>query len=294
MMPQSSPQKQPLGQPGGMSVWVSQITLAGFVAMAVLLACGSFSGASAQLKITGDSQPVTVEADDGIEWISEKKMYIARGNAKATRGTTSVAGQTLTALYRQTKSEETEIFRLEAQGQVVIETPDRRVFGDRAVYDLDQAVAVVLGEDLRMITSNETITASESLEYWEKRQIAVARGDAVATQGARMIRADTLTAFFAPGRDKKLEAVRMNAIGNVVVTTPQEVARGNEGVYNVRTGIATLSGNVKITRGETQLNGATAEINFNTGISRLLSAGKSTSTGRVRGLFVPKSKNQKK
>jgi lipopolysaccharide export system protein LptA len=290
MMSRDQPQKQP----GSMSVWVYRIALAGFVAMAGLLACGSLSGASAQLKITGDSQPVTVEADDGIEWNSEKKIYIARGNAKATRGTTSVTGQTLTALYRQTKSEETEIFRLEAQGRVVIETPDRRAFGDRAVYDLDQALAVVRGKNLRMITSNETITASKSLEYWERRQVAVARGDAVATQGTRMIQADTLTAFFAPGRDKKLEAVRIEAIGNVVVTTLHEVARGNEGVYNVKTGIATLSGNVKVTRGDTQLNGATAEVNFNTGISRLLSARNSTSTGRVRGLFIPKSKSQTK
>jgi lipopolysaccharide export system protein LptA len=278
-------------QPRGMSAW-SRIALAGFVTMAGLLASGSLSDVAAQLKTTSHSQPVTVEADDGIEWISDKKMYIARGNAKATRGTTSVTGQTLTALYRQTKSEETEIFRLEAQGQVVIETPDRRAFGDRAIYDLDQAVAVVLGKNLRMITSNETITASESLEYWEKRQIAVARGDAVATQGTRMIRADTLTAFFAPGRDKKLEAVRIDAIGNVVITTPHEVARGNEGVYNVKTGIATLSGNVKVTRGDTQLNGATAEVNFNTGISRLLSASNSASAARVRGLFIPKSKSQ--
>lgn len=249
--------------------------------------------AGAQLKIEGNADPITVEADNGIEWVSDQKMYIARGNAKATRGEISVAGETLTALYRETQSRETEIYRLEALGGVIIASPERTAYGDRAVYDLDQAVAVVLGKNPRMVTAEQTITASESLEYWEKRRIAVARGDAVASEGDREIRADVLTAFFEPRRDGTLEVIRMDAIGGVVITTPREVARGDEGVYNVRKGIATLSGDVRITRGETQLNGSLAEVNFKTGISRLLSSASSKSGNRVRGLFTPKKKSER-
>jgi lipopolysaccharide export system protein LptA len=273
-------------------------TVAGFsragLFLAGLLTLVSVSPADAQLKINSDAEPVTVEAENGIEWVSDQNLYIARGNAKATRGALSVAGETLTALYRENEDEETEIYRLEALGQVVITSPNRTAYGDRAIYDLDQAVAVVLGGKPRMVTAEQTITASESLEYWEKRRIAVARGDAVAIQGTRKIRADALTAFFEAKRDGTLEVVRMDAVGHVVITTPREVARGNEGVYNVRKGIATLSGDVKITRGDTQLNGSIAEVNFKTGISRLLSSGKSKSTGRVRGLFSPKKKTDKK
>lgn len=267
------------------------------IARGALIAVVSFclsAPAGAQLKIEGDSDPVTVEADDGIEWVSDKKMYIARGNAKATRGALSVAGETLTALYRETDAQETEIYRLEALGGVIITSPERTVYGERAVYDLDQAVAVVLGNNPRMVTAEQTITASESLEYWEIRQIAVARGDAVATQGDREIRADALTAFFEPRRDGTIEVVRMDAVGSVVITTPQEVARGNEGVYNVKKGIATLSGDVRITRGDTQLNGSLAEVNFKTGISRLLSSGAAKPGARVRGLFTPKQQTKRK
>ena len=266
--------------------------LAGLL-LAGLLATGSISPVQAQLQITGNADPVTVEAEDGIEWVSDQKIYIARGNAKATRGDVSVTGETLTAHYRENEGEQTEIYRLEALGQVKIASPGRTAFGDRAVYDLDQAVAVVLGSKPRLVTAEQTITASESLEYWEKRRIAVARGNAVATQGTREIRADALTAFFEPNLQGTLEAVRMDAVGNVVITTPQEVARGDEGVYNVKKGIATLSGDVRITRGETQLNGSVAEVNFKTGISRLLSSGKSNSSGRVKGLFSPRKKQKK-
>lgn len=247
-------------------------------------------GASGQAKFNDSSLPITVEADEGIEWIADKKMYVARGNAQATRGTLSVAAETLTALYRETEADDSEIYRLEALGQVVITSPERTAHGDRGVYDLDQAVVVLLGENLRLLTAAEKITASDSLEYWEDRQIAVARGNAVATQKGRRIRADALTVHFTEGKDGTLEASRMDAVGNVQITTPQEVARGNEGVYTVQTGIATLSGDVKITRGDTQLNGALAEVNMNTGISRLLSTKSSSGSSRVRGLFVPKSK----
>jgi lipopolysaccharide export system protein LptA len=266
----------------------------GVFVLVCLLAPGAVSTVRAQLQITGDAEPVTVEAEDGIEWVSDEKMYIARGNAKATRGSVSVTGETLTAHYRESEGKQTEIYRLEALGRVMIASPERTAFGDRAVYDLDQAVAVVLGTKPRLVTAEQTITASESLEYWEKRRIAVARGNAVAAQGSREIRADALTVFFEPNRQGTLKAVRMDAVGNVVITTPQEVARGNEGVYNVKKGVATLSGDVKITRGETQLNGSIAEVNFKTGISRLLSSGKSNSNGRVKGLFSPRKKTKKK
>jgi lipopolysaccharide export system protein LptA len=46
-----------------------------------------------------------------------------------------------------------------------------------------------------------------------------------------------------------------------------------------------LRGGVKITRGADQLNGDAAEIDLNTGVSRLLSSG----SGRVRGVFGPKN-----
>ena len=76
----------------------------------------------------------------------------------------------------------------------------------------------------------------------------------------------------------------VEADGNVVITTPEEVARGREGVYNADKGTATLTGDVRITRGENQLNGERAVVNLNTGVSRLLPAAKGE---RVKGLFTP-------
>ncbi|MCA0448826.1 MAG: LptA/OstA family protein, partial [Proteobacteria bacterium] len=87
---------------------------------------------------------------------------------------------------------------------------------------------------------------------------------------------------------------RVESFGNVHVSTPTEIARGDRGVYNMETSIAQLAGNVRLTRGDNQLAGDFAEVNNNTGISRLLSrpAAESGGDGRVRGLFTPQQQTQ--
>ena len=61
--------------------------------------------------------------------------------------------------------------------------------------------------------------------------------------------------------------------------------------YNATTEKAILSGDVRITRGQNQLNGARAEVDFKTGVSRMLADG---DKGRVKGLLTPEDKARAK
>lgn len=264
----------------------------------------------------GKGTPIEILARDGIEWNREAQQYIARGDARATQGDTTVEAEVLTAYYREGASSRTEIFRYQADRNVRIFTPTHRAVGDRAIYDVDSGVLVLTGKNLKLTTPAEVITARDALEYWEQRQVAVARGDALAvTEDGRRMKADLLTAHFV---DQRAEAgaprntsgqttpnasasgrgdgegrrvQRIEAFGHVHISTEAEIAVGDRGVYNADTGIAVLAGNVKITRGQNQLNGDYAEVNTNTGISRLLSRPDPSGDNRVRGLFVPESEN---
>jgi lipopolysaccharide export system protein LptA len=282
-------------------------------------------------------QPVEIYADKGIEWHQDASAYVARGNARAIRGETTVYGDTLIAYYRKAPAgtadsggngelgSGTQIYRVDADGNVRIVSPSGTAYGDHAVYDVDKAILVMRGKNLRLVTDRDTITARDTLEYWQNQDMAVARGNALAVSDDRKISANILTAYFrdqngrdkngkagapkggespappaakgpktasgaktAPGADSNLD--RMYAYGNVVITTPQEVAIGDRGVYNARTGIAVLTGAVKITRDKNQLNGAAAEINLNTNVSRMLSA-PGEASAPVRALLVPGNKN---
>ncbi len=241
--------------------------------------------------LTGGDEPLEINADQGIEWRRNEQTYVARGNASATRGKISVFADVLIAHYRPVPGRASEIDRIDAEGNVRIVSPTETIYGDRGAYDVVNGVLVLVGKDLRLVGEKDLITARDSLEYWEKRQVAVARGDAVAVREDKRIRADVLTAHFEPAANQDLQLTKVDAFGNVRVNTATEFARGDRGVYYVERQFATLSGSVKITREDNQLNGEYAEVDMASGVSRLLAAPPgSASTTRVQGLIVPKRK----
>ncbi len=166
-----------------------------------VLALGSLHARAQGLNLGGnsnDNRPIDITADSGLEWQQQAQVYIAHGNAVATRGTSEVHADTLTAHYRPSKSKTAEggneVYRLDADGHVVLKGPTQTVVGDQAVYDLDQQIAVVTGKALKLTTPTDVVTARDSFEWYDATQIAVARGDAVATRADKHIRADVLTA----------------------------------------------------------------------------------------------------
>lgn len=227
----------------------------------------------------GGDTPVEIVADEGIEWQRDAKAYVARGNARARRDGIEVRADTLTAFYRDgVDGAGQQIYRIDADGAVRIQSRGEKAFGDKGVYHVDESVFVLVGKKLRLETATAVITARDTLEYWDQRQLVVARGEAIVIDAQGRLRADILTARL--GGDSTQAVDQIDAFGNVLVSTGTEIARGDEGVYNPRTGIARLCGNVRITRGKNQLNGECADVNLITGNSRL-------SGGRVKGIFTP-------
>ena len=294
--------------------------------LAVLFVClssGPFPLAAQGLGLgtVSDDRPIAISAASGIEWQQDAQVYIARGNAVARRGTTEVSADTLTAHYRPGKGAggDTEVHRLNADGHVTIKGETQTVVGDQAVWDVDQQMGVVTGKAMKLTTATDVVTARDSLEWYDQKQIAVARGDAVAIkENVKRIRADVLTAHMTkdkpkpalaapvapPGKpaatkpgagagppganDESSRISRVDALGNVLVSTATDIGRGDYGVYNADTGIVTLLGNVTITRGENAIRGQYAVVDLNNNVSRMMpTAGKSGSPGpRVEGLFI--------
>jgi lipopolysaccharide export system protein LptA len=239
-----------------------------------------------------NNEQIQVFADNGIEWMNDAQRVIARGTAKAIRGTVTVNADTLTAYYRKGASGD-EIWRLDADGNVTIATPTEIATGNKASYDLDKAVFVLRGTPAKLVTPTDTVTAKDSLEYWEKDLMAVARGDAVAIQKDKQIQADVLTSHFREGAKGSLEMRRADAYRNVILTTPQEQVFGERGDYNLESGIATVTGSVKIVRTGNELNGEYAHVNLKTGISKLFGTGPGgQGEGRVSGTFTPDKKDK--
>ena len=206
-----------------------------------------------------------------------------------------------------------EIYRLEAFGHVHLFTATDQAFGDYGIYDIDQAVLVLTGHALRLTTPTDVLTARDVMEYWSQTRMSVGRGDAVVTTNdGRRIRADVLVGYSAPPdpAGKRVQPVaagpgaakpgaaadpiessgklqKVNAFGHVVVRTRTETVTGERGVYVPDTGIARIVGNVHITRGQNQLNGAAAIVNMHTGLATMTE----DPGARVQGLIVPNDAN---
>lgn len=238
---------------------------------------------------TGTALPVAIEADKGVEWRQNEQVYVARGNATAKRGDTTVRADTLTAHYRKTADNRQEIWKIVAEGAVKITSAKETITSDTAEYIVETGVFTLKGRPVKLDNGKGVLTAP-MLVYDTKRQVANVSGGATVVEDKRRIRADRFVAYFKEEGGKQALR-RVEAFGNVVITTPTEIARGDRGDYEAESRIATLSGNVRLTRGDNQLNGQRAEVNMKTGISRLL-ADAATGNGppkggRVRVLIVP-------
>ncbi len=240
--------------------------------------------------VKGD-QPIEVYAQDGIEWQQEGSLFVARGDARAVRGEVEVLSDELRAHYRENANGQSEVWRLDALGNVRIVSDSETAYGDRAIYNADQKVLVVDGEKPRLVSGQDTLTASQQLEYWELKKFAVARGNAVATRDKKRVFADVLVAHMKPDAQGKTKVYRVDAYDNVRIRTERETATGDRGVYNVESGIATLTGQVRLLRDENELRGCRAEVNLNTGISKLFPCQNGQGSGRVKGSFVPKNRD---
>lgn len=273
------------------------------------IALGAGQAAVAATPATNQStnnQPIDISADQSLEWDQNARTYTARGNARASRGDFTIFADLLTAFDRdKADGAGTEVWKLAAEGNVRLtnapaggNTKNAAVaYGDQGLYDIDRQVAVLTGNNLRLESGADTVTAEDRFEYWSAKRLAVAKGEATVVRNSasgaaadrRKIIADEITTLFTENKEGELQAERSEAHGNVRIFTATDTAKGNHALYDLKRNKAIITGNVRLSRGKSQLEGDRAEVDFTTGLSRLLAA--DDSPKRVRGLLYPQTKD---
>jgi lipopolysaccharide export system protein LptA len=140
---------------------------------------------------------------------------------------------------------------------------------------------------------------STSLEVRDKDHFATFFGNVHAVQGDSTLKCKKLVVFYEdnsspatapkPGQksSSNQQIKRLEAKGGVVVTQKDQTATGDDGVFDMKTNTAILTGNVVVTQGDSVVQGDRLIIDMTTGVSRV-EAGKS-SKGGVKALFKPNS-----
>jgi len=143
---------------------------------------------------------------------------------------------------------------------------------------------------------------SDALEVRDKSHQATFMGSVKLTQGDTILQCKTLIIFYednaAPASSKKgapataqkgiggagsQQIKRAEAKGDVLVTQKDQTAKGDNGVFDIKSNTVTLIGNVVVTQGTNVLRGERMVVNLDTGVARV----ESDKTKRVEGLFNP-------
>ena len=154
---------------------------------------------------------------------------------------------------------------------------------------------------------------SDSLEVRDKSQQATFVGKVKLTQGDTVLQCQSLVIFYenesaAPAQKKGAaknaqksgggigggqQIKRAEAKGDVLVTQKDQTAKGEFGVFDVKSNTVTLTGNVVVTQGANVLRGERMVVNLTTGVSTVESGqSKGGERQRVEGLFNPSSAQQ--
>ena len=247
------------------------------------------ASAVAQTANPDRNKPLEITADESMEWHRNDFYFKANKNVKAIQGTTTLLSEVLIAKYRDGKDGGMKIHTIQAAGSVQIISADSKAYGDKAIYEVDKGYTIMTGDNLRLTSDDQNVTARDKFEYWVNKGKLVATGKAKAQRLGDTLEADKIIATFKETKQGKRELQTLEAIGNVVITTPDEVLTGNKAIYNSSTNIAELHDNVKIKRGPNIVEGKKAQVNLATNVSKIF--GSTQQNGRVRGVFYPGSKD---
>ncbi|MDQ0470237.1 LptA/OstA family protein [Labrys wisconsinensis] len=143
---------------------------------------------------------------------------------------------------------------------------------------------------------------SEALEVDQNLQKAIFTGNVVATQGESVLRTPKLVVFYdnsanaqngqtptppAAGTPSQANSIRrLEAYGGVIVTSQDQKATGENGVFDMIANTATLTGGVVLTQGANVIRGKQLVVDLKTGVAHVL--------GGTTGLFVPSKQDKPK
>lgn len=125
---------------------------------------------------------------------------------------------------------------------------------------------------------------ANEMEVIDADKQAIFRGKVNAVRGSQNIRSDVMTVFYAdvkqPDGTSKSQASKLDAKGNVTITTRKQVITGEWAKMDILANTLLVGGRVKLVEGKTTLQGEKLTVDLNT--ERTLMSG-----GRVKGSFVP-------
>lgn len=152
-----------------------------------------------------------------------------------------------------------------------------------AVPALAQSLSALKNHDIDQPIEWE----AERSELLGREDVALFIGDVHVVQGTLELFSDRLHVFYSivEGQtDPNVE--RLDVTGNVTIVSLSEHVSAQWAVYDIPKRLITLGGGVKLSRGDTRLEGDRLEIDLVSGVTKLDGEATGREGARVRGRFI--------
>ena len=127
---------------------------------------------------------------------------------------------------------------------------------------------------------------ADRIEVQDRADRAIFAGNVNVRQASLTLHTQRLSVAYSSGGGIQIR--RLDASGGVTVRSPSETATGSFGIYDLDRKLITLVGNVRLSRGGSEINGSRLVIDLNSGRAVIDGgpAGVGQSGGRVTGHFT--------
>lgn len=154
-------------------------------------------------------------------------------------------------------------------------------------------MSVIAGCVLALLCVGASLAQNEETEITADRFVvnegagmATFSGNVVVKQPDLTVWANRVVVNYGPGGPSDLK--NFEAIGNVRIKQPEQTATGNRGIYNPKTRILRLQGNVVVTNDSGTVRGPELIVDIANGTSEFTGQ---AGGGRVTGIFTPQTQD---
>lgn len=234
----------------------------------------------ATLSANAHAGDMVVNAENSLEWNQKEAFYHAIGNAAAVQGKQEIKAESLTAYYNPQTVERT-ITRIIADGNASFADGSHNGSGQKLDYDAASATYLLNGPGAVISGPDGSGAAEKTIIFKHASQMVELLKDAeIKLKDGRYLSGQEIIIYL----DEADNILRISAAGNItIIQANGSAATANKADYNRAADSALLIGNVVIKDGKTELAGDRAEVDFATGISKMLS---DKSGRRVSGRFT--------
>lgn len=231
-------------------------------------------------------------SDQGMVCDQNQKQCMAEGHIQVKRGKSVLTCDKLIAYFDQGQSSKKELKMLEAIGHVHISSKEDGYDATSTYgrYDVAQQVVTLKGRPVIKHNKIE-IYGTGDIIYDQIKNSATTRRRATLKRQDKLLQANELIVYFKRSGEQEEKALdHLIAKGNVIVSSPIEIAQGEHGSYYEATDTAELWENVIISRDDGQIRGQRARVDLTTGKSQMLHPSKGIGDQRVQALLLSRDK----